>query len=113
MRPVENLPIEVDRGKIVDFCREHGIGRLSLFGSVLRDDFDPLRSDVDVLVEFLPGRTPGWEFFIWHEELEAILGHKVDLFSGLNRWLEPLVRRETLAIYEQSSGMPCTSSFRL
>ncbi len=72
------------------------------FGSVLRDDFDPVRSDVDVLVEFLLGRTPGWEFFIWHEELEAILGHKVDLFLGLNRWLEPLVRQEMLPLYEQA-----------
>ena len=34
------------------------------------------------------------------EELEAILGHKVDLFSGLNRWLEPLVRQEMLPLYE-------------
>ena len=55
-----------------------------------------------MLVEFLPGRTPGWEFFIWHEELEAILGHKVDLFSGLNRWLDPLVRQEMLPLYEQA-----------
>ena len=102
MKSVENLPIKVNRGKIAGFCRAHGIGRLSLFGSVLRDDFDPDRSDVDVLVEFLPGRTPGWEFFTWHEELKAILGHKVDLFSGLNQWLEPLVRRETLAIYDQA-----------
>ena len=66
--------------------------------SVLRDDFDPVRSDVDVLVEFLPGQTPGWEFFIWHEELEAIL-HKVDLFSGLNRWTRI---QEMLPLYEQA-----------
>ena len=102
MASTKNLPIKIDREKIAAFCRTHGIGRLSLFGSVLRDDFDPVRSDVDVLVEFLPGQTPGWEFFIWHEELEAILGHKVDLFSGLNRWIEPLVRQEMLPLYEQA-----------
>ena len=79
MASAKHLPIKIDQEKITAFCRTHGIGRLSLFGSVLRDDFDPVRSDVDVLVDFLPGRTPGWEFFIWHEELEAILGHKVDL----------------------------------
>lgn len=95
------LPIEIDRDKIATFCRMHGIRKLSLFGSVLRDDFDPVRSDVDVLVEFLPGQTPGWEFFTWHEDLEGILGHKVDLFSGLNRWIEPRIRKEALSLYEQ------------
>lgn len=39
---------------IADFCRRHQILRLSLFGSVLREDFTPA-SDVDFLVEFLPG----------------------------------------------------------
>ena len=78
MASAKHLPIKIDRKKIAAFCRTHGIGRLSLFGSILRDDFDPIHSDVDVLVEFLPGRTPGWEFFVWHEELEVILGHKVE-----------------------------------
>jgi predicted nucleotidyltransferase len=44
----------------VAFCRRQHIRRLSLFGSVLRDDFGP-ESSVDVLVEFEPGHTPGWE----------------------------------------------------
>ena len=52
-----------------------------------------------MLVEFLPGQTPGWEFFVWHEELEAILGYKVDLFSKLSRWIEPVVRQEALLLY--------------
>lgn len=96
------LPIRIDREKVSAFCRGHGIRKLSLFGSVLREDFDPARSDLDVLVEFLPGQTPGWEFFVWHEELAQILGYKVDLFSGLNRWIEPTVRQEALTLYEQS-----------
>ena len=40
------------------FAARHGVRRLALFGSVLRDDFGPA-SDVDILVEFHPGRTPG------------------------------------------------------
>jgi len=43
--------IRVPRKKLAEFCRRHYIARLSLFGSVLRDDFGP-ESDVDVLVEF-------------------------------------------------------------
>ena len=52
---VAELPIVIDREKIAAFCRARGIRKLSLFGSVLRDDFDPQRSDVDVLAEFAPG----------------------------------------------------------
>ena len=60
---VAELPIQLDREKIAEFCRARGIRKLSLFGSVLRDDFDPARSDVDVLAEFAPGVRPGLKFF--------------------------------------------------
>ena len=43
---------------IAEFCKKNGIKRFSLFGSALREDFGD-SSDIDVLVEFLPGRTPG------------------------------------------------------
>jgi predicted nucleotidyltransferase len=52
--------IEIPREALADFCRRHHIRKLSLFGSVLRDDFRP-DSDVDVLVEFEPGEAP--DFF--------------------------------------------------
>ena len=50
--------IEFDHEKIAAFCRRHGVVRLSLFGSILRDDFGP-ESDIDLLVEFARklGRT--------------------------------------------------------
>ena len=70
--------IPIDRNKIADFCRRHHIRRLSLFGSVLRDDFGPA-SDVDVLVEFESGHIPGLSFFSMEEELSQIIGRKVDL----------------------------------
>src|SRR5262249_42889545 len=68
----------VDPERIEDFCRRHHVARLSLFGSILRDDFTP-ESDVDVLVEFEPGRTPGLEFFGMGDELSEIIGRRVDL----------------------------------
>jgi uncharacterized protein len=70
--------VEIPRDKIAEFCRRHGIRRLSLFGSILREDFNP-ESDVDVLVEFEPERTPGLAFFGMQEELSALLGRQVDL----------------------------------
>ena len=50
--------IDVPRKELAKFCRRHQIQTLSLFGSVLREDFRP-DSDVDVLVEFEDGHTPG------------------------------------------------------
>jgi uncharacterized protein len=70
--------IAIPQEQIEAFCKRHHIRRLSLFGSVLRGDFRP-DSDVDVLVEFAPGCTPGLAFFEMQEELSAILGRKVDL----------------------------------
>ncbi|MHC4714439.1 MAG: nucleotidyltransferase family protein [Planctomycetota bacterium] len=70
--------VTVDKDRIAAFCRTHGIRRLAFFGSVLRDNFGP-NSDVDVLVEFEEGRTPGLDFFSMENELSGIVGRKVDL----------------------------------
>ncbi len=70
--------VPISKEKIAEFCRRHYIRKLALFGSVLRDDF-AVGSDVDVLVEFEPGHTPGLEFFGMEAELSGILGRKVDL----------------------------------
>ena len=81
--------------RITAFCDRHGIGELSFFGSVLREDFGP-GSDVDVLVEFLPDRAPS--FFglqSMEEELAAMLGRRVDLVS--KRGLRGRIRERVLA----------------
>ena len=65
--------------KIEAFCRKWNIIRFELFGSILRDDFDSSRSDVDVLVTFAPGATPGLEYFRAEEELARILGRPVEM----------------------------------
>lgn len=75
---MERLKIKIPRKKIIEFCQRHHIRKLAFFGSVLRDDFNP-NSDIDVLVEFEPGHTPGLAFFGMQEELSEILDHKVDL----------------------------------
>ena len=68
----------IDDVALARFCRKHGIRRLALFGSVLRDDFGP-DSDVDVLVELHAGRVPGLAFFEMQAELSELIGRKVDL----------------------------------
>src|SRR5882724_11383312 len=100
---VAELPIAVDREKVAEFCRARGIRRLSLFGSVLREDFDPQRSDVDVLAEFEPGalKGVGFRYFGYGEELARIIGRRVDFCSRLNKYIEVRVREEAVPIYER------------
>jgi predicted nucleotidyltransferase len=99
---IAELPIRIDSRKIAEFCRARQIRRLSLFGSVLRDDFDPQRSDIDVLVDLGSASDVGFAYFGWQEELSHILGGKVDLCSRLNKYIEEELRREALPIYEQA-----------
>jgi predicted nucleotidyltransferase len=71
--------IRVSPDAIAEFCTRNHIRKLSLFGSVLRDDFRP-DSDVDVLVEFEPGHVPGFMRIVALEiELSELLEWKVDL----------------------------------
>ena len=85
--------IGVPRERLAEFCRRHHIQKLSLFGSVIRDDFTPA-SDVDVLVEFAPGRSPGLAFFDMQQELSETLGRQVDLNTAA--WLSPYFRQQVL-----------------
>jgi len=100
MAVMEMSRIAIDRDRIADYCRRHHIRRLSLFGSVLRDDFRP-DSDVDVLVEFDPGHTPGLDFFSMEEELSRIMGRKVDLNTPgfLSPYLRDRIQRESEVQY--------------
>jgi predicted nucleotidyltransferase len=86
--------IEIPHDRIVDFCRRHHIRRLAVFGSVLRDDFTPA-SDVDMLVEFEPGKTPGFAFFRMQDELSEMIGRRVDLNTP--KELSKYFRDEVLA----------------
>jgi uncharacterized protein len=71
--------VEIPDDKIADFCRRHGVKRLSLFGSILREDFGP-ESDVDVLVEFEEGVRIGLLGVARMElELSEMLGRSVDI----------------------------------
>jgi predicted nucleotidyltransferase len=89
--------ITIPQEQIEAFCKRHHIRRLSLFGSVLGHDFRS-DSDVDVLVEFAPGFTPGLAFFGMQEELSAMLGREVDLNTP--NFLSPRFREEVLQTAE-------------
>jgi len=77
-----NKKISIQKNKIAEFCKKHYIQRLAIFGSSLRKDFGP-ESDVDILVNFEPGQTPGFfRLFEMEDELSRLLGvRKVDLLT--------------------------------
>lgn len=94
--------IPIPRAEVAAFCERNRIRRLSLFGSVLRDDFGP-ESDVDVLVEFQPDTRVGYITLMrMQRELSAILGRTADMVrpAGLRDWLRDEALRSAELQYE-------------
>jgi predicted nucleotidyltransferase len=90
----KRVNLKVSKKKIGEFCKKHHIRKLSLFGSVLRDDFRS-DSDVDVLVEFDPNHIPGLIRLAGMEfELSEILGCTVDIRTAQD--LSRYFRQEVL-----------------
>lgn len=94
--------IELPETEITDICRRHQVRELSFFGSAARGEMGP-DSDLDLLVDFLPGARPGLlGVSAMMRELTTLLGRRVDL--AVKPALKPLIRAEVLAearlIYE-------------
>jgi len=95
------LPIQIDKERVADFCRRRHITKLALFGSVLTDSFGP-DSDVDVLVEFDPEHIPGLIALSGMErEFSELLGRKVDMRTpkDLSRYFRDEVVRSARVQY--------------
>jgi len=93
--------VHYNRDELARLCQRHGISKLSFFGSVLRDDFDPQRSDVDVLIELKPEAEEGLTYFFLGgivADLEDLLGRRVDL--TMRRSLREEFREEILSTAE-------------
>jgi uncharacterized protein len=98
----KGMHIQLPKKKIAEFCKKHHIRKLSLFGSVLRDDFTP-ESDLDILVEFEPGTRIGMIRLAGLEiELGEILGRKVDLNTPdfLSKYYRDKVLAEAAVHYD-------------
>jgi uncharacterized protein len=102
MRNPLTLPIQIPFKRLKDFCEGHNIEKLSLFGSVLTDDFAS-HSDVDLLVEFAEGKTPSLAIIDLQDELSQILEREVDLRTPaeLSRFFRERVSVEAIVIYAQ------------
>jgi uncharacterized protein len=72
--------LALDHDAIAQICRAFGVSRLQIFGSATSERFDTEHSDVDFLVEFIPGTQDSFAaYFGVKEDLEALLGRRVDL----------------------------------
>lgn len=92
---------DLDHDRLAELCRRHGIARLALFGSAARGELEA-GSDIDVLVEFVPGRRVGLRFITVQEELEELMGRKVDLNTRafLSPYFRDRVVAEAVPLYE-------------
>ena len=95
--------LNISDEQIGEFCTRHHISSFALFGSVLRDDFHS-ESDIDVLVQFEPGRVPGLKFFGMENELSDMAGRKVDLNTAgfLSERFRDRVLQEAEVLFELS-----------
>jgi predicted nucleotidyltransferase len=100
MKTFLSLPIQIPLARLEEFCKRNDINKLLLFGSVLRNDFTS-QSDVDLLVEFLEGKTPGLAIVDLQDELSQMLGREVDLRTPaeLSRFFRERVLQEAVVIY--------------
>ncbi len=86
--------VEIENEGLTDLCQRHHIRKLSLFGSVLRDDFGP-ESDVDVLVRFDPDFPVGFRIFEIEEELSQLFGgRRIDIVN--EKYINPRLRSRIL-----------------
>ena len=96
--------LQDNRQAIAELCTRHGVARLDVFGSALRDDFRPGQSDIDFLVEFAPheGYALVDAYFGLLDDLRALLGAEVDLVmvdAVKNRYLAREIERTEQLLY--------------
>jgi len=103
------IAIELPLDGIKDFCKKWKVREFSLFGSVLRNDFNPKKSDIDVLVDFLPDANWGWHIVNMKEELEELFKRPVDIVTrrsiekGSNEYKKQLILGSAEIVYEQAA----------
>jgi len=95
--------VSVDQATLTDFCQQHGVAKLALFGSALRDDFDTAHSDVDLLVEFMPGVSKSlFKLVRMEHALERIFRRQVDLTTpgSLSKYFRDDVLSAAVVLYD-------------
>jgi predicted nucleotidyltransferase len=95
--------VTINEELLAAVCRNYGVARLWLFGSALRDDYDPHRSDIDVLVEFLAGaRRSLFTLLRMQHDLSDLFGREVDLTTpgSLSKYFRDDVLAAAKVLYD-------------
>ncbi len=90
--------------QIQELCRAHHVQRMSIFGSAVREDFDPATSDVDVRVVFNSEQIERYarNASSFHDSLAELLQRKVDMLSGQeikNPYLREAIEKDQVTLY--------------
>ncbi len=95
------LGLAVDPVALATLCQRYHVAKLELFGSRAKGTARP-DSDVDLLVTFEPGQTPGLAFVAFCEELEWLFGREVDVLTRecVEHDENPIRRRSILSRVE-------------
>lgn len=106
MSETRHIAPEVARhlAALPEICRRHHVLRLDLFGSAVRDDFEPERSDLDVLVVLERGPHVDLlkQFLGLKEDLEGLFGREVDVVEDgtiTNPYILPTVEADRLRVF--------------
>jgi uncharacterized protein len=96
--------IEQHRPRLLELCRKYDVRRLDVFGSAVREDFNPKESDLDFLVQFnnFTIHNAADRYFDLLFDLEALFSRKVDLVSDLairNPYFRKAVDAERVNLY--------------
>lgn len=94
--------IAVDKKTLSELCEKHRIHKLCIFGSAVRDDFND-DSDVDLLIDWEPGYSPGWDILDVENDFAAFFGRDVDLVNRkyIKETIRDRVLREAKVQYER------------
>mgnify|MGYP005850388681 CR=1 FL=1 len=100
--------IEQNFDKLIELCHQFGVRRLYIFGSVLTDQFNPDRSDLDLMVELekMPPLVRGENLIALWEALEDLFDRKVDILTDQpikNPYLRANINRTKRLVYDRES----------
>ena len=104
------LPIEIENKieKLISLCNKYKVKRIFVFGSIVKGNFNPKTSDVDLIVEIedLPPSEKGELIMKLWSELEDLFARKVDLLTNLNiknPYLRNEIENSKYLIYDRAS----------
>lgn len=94
---MDSLHIDVLKEHVTEIFEQFGVRKIGIFGSVVRGEDTPV-SDIDILVEFSPGKKTFDNYFGLKQYLESLFGRKVDLVTteGLHPYIRKNVLREVV-----------------